>query len=382
MKNLILHIGHGKTGSSYLQSMLALNHELLSKYSIDYPGAQFQENAKAGKVSAGNGKDFAINRRNLEEMISIAKNSEHQNILFSSEVFFSALNEKKLKRMQEGLNLRIIIYTRNTIDYKISQWHQSVKGQGNIKTIRDSLEDNLLCHVYSKVVNWIKIAEDLNFELRIRNYSNTINQKFENFVNICTDILIPTEKLNHPQNKRVNRSLSFAETEIMRLLNIYHDNINTRAYSDFFVNRYPSINSYKPSISAELYQKVLVANQELLDVINAQIPTEDRVSVGNKEQLCSTKNSEQSIPIPQKTLRTLARKIPLEIKKTEAERKKRIEFAKNAKLVALAIEAGEPLTIDHALALMRIAEDYTPKGPFIKKKIKEWSAAHNKTQNL
>ena len=47
MKEIILHIGHGKTGSSYLQSFLALNREKLLDIGIDYPKDDEFENAKA-----------------------------------------------------------------------------------------------------------------------------------------------------------------------------------------------------------------------------------------------------------------------------------------------------------------------------------------------
>jgi len=52
--NLYLHIGHGKTGSSALQSFLALNSNLLENYRIEYPEHASFENAINGKISSGN----------------------------------------------------------------------------------------------------------------------------------------------------------------------------------------------------------------------------------------------------------------------------------------------------------------------------------------
>ena len=55
MKKLIIHIGHGKTGSSYLQSVFALNKDMLKKEGFDYPDHKDSKVAEIGYISAGNG---------------------------------------------------------------------------------------------------------------------------------------------------------------------------------------------------------------------------------------------------------------------------------------------------------------------------------------
>jgi len=51
---LTLHIGHGKTGTSALQSFLALNENLLLEYGICYPKNYTFDAAKKGYISSGN----------------------------------------------------------------------------------------------------------------------------------------------------------------------------------------------------------------------------------------------------------------------------------------------------------------------------------------
>ena len=57
MSNLVLHIGRNKTGSSYIQSVLALNIKQLSKYGINYPQPSDIKKASKGY----NTQEMAIN---------------------------------------------------------------------------------------------------------------------------------------------------------------------------------------------------------------------------------------------------------------------------------------------------------------------------------
>ncbi len=53
-KPVILHVGHGKTGSSALQSSLVLSSEALAKAGIFYPPSLSDARAMKGEVSSGN----------------------------------------------------------------------------------------------------------------------------------------------------------------------------------------------------------------------------------------------------------------------------------------------------------------------------------------
>ena len=58
-KELILHIGHKKTGSSFIQSVLERNSSLLEKHGYYYPSCSDNfQNAFQGKISSGNGINF------------------------------------------------------------------------------------------------------------------------------------------------------------------------------------------------------------------------------------------------------------------------------------------------------------------------------------
>ena len=55
MKKLIVHVGHGKTGSSFLQSIFALNSDRMAQLGILYPEHISNAMARRGHITSGNG---------------------------------------------------------------------------------------------------------------------------------------------------------------------------------------------------------------------------------------------------------------------------------------------------------------------------------------
>ena len=92
MQKIVLHIGHLKTGSSYLQSCLALSRDKLLELDIDYPLHKSFTRAAAGRISSGNGKRF------LDSLPNIGDPSKK--IIFSNESLFHSLLEEEYDAFQ------------------------------------------------------------------------------------------------------------------------------------------------------------------------------------------------------------------------------------------------------------------------------------------
>ena len=130
LKTVILHVGHGKTGSSFLQSCLALSRKKLSDFDIDYPFHRSFSQAAAGRVSNGNGADFLAAVQDLGGVSS--------KILFSHENLFHTLIGKDSVAFSEvlqspDLRFEVIIYARDLFEHSFSRW-QLVR---NCKTNED-----------------------------------------------------------------------------------------------------------------------------------------------------------------------------------------------------------------------------------------------------
>ena len=116
---LILHIGHGKTGTSYIQSALALNIHNLEKHGIHYPNNGSFSLAIDARTTSGNG-----------DIIFKPKFKVTGTTLLSDEGFCTNLaNEDRFKHfvLRHNCELEVILYTRNVFDMLTSAWGQRIK---------------------------------------------------------------------------------------------------------------------------------------------------------------------------------------------------------------------------------------------------------------
>ena len=86
MDKLTIHLGHPKTGSSFIQTFLALNIDLLNEFGINYPFKGNLPNAKKGYMVNGNGGELISKDGKIKLKIS-----ETKNILISDEILFYRL---------------------------------------------------------------------------------------------------------------------------------------------------------------------------------------------------------------------------------------------------------------------------------------------------
>ena len=146
MKEVILHVGHGKTGSSYIQSVLALNVPLLNQNGIAYPSHNSFEGASQGFVSSGNGTELSLPNIDAQQ---------YSKVLFSGEHLFSnLLNTVLLSRLAYDYKLTVVLYTRDVVELAVSRWAQAVKRLG-VKQDVDSFLMARPVGPYPLVLEWI-----------------------------------------------------------------------------------------------------------------------------------------------------------------------------------------------------------------------------------
>jgi hypothetical protein len=144
-KEMIIHIGLGKCGSSSLQSFFTLNAERLSSLGIFYPELEVDssEKARKGEATAGNGGRLACSlldekhffyakgkREKLENLKSMISSREEDKVLISSEMF-SALNKAQALEFIEtinawGLETNIVCYIRRQDELAVSSYIQGL----------------------------------------------------------------------------------------------------------------------------------------------------------------------------------------------------------------------------------------------------------------
>ena len=348
-KTIILHVGHGKTGSSYLQSCFALNKEKLLDFGIDYPWHESFLQATSGKISSGNGDNFLKILPNL--------NSTSKKILFSNENLFHTLlvsSEFKDLLKSNSYFFKVILYTRNLFEFQFSVWQQQVKRHKLV----DDLDAYLLKFPESqhvKIPQWLSLSEELNFKLLIRNYSchkkNIADQFFFDLTGVEN---FPFELLPH---QSVNRSLTHTETNFQRVLNTLH--LEGPNLSDFLVNELPNAKASKIKCSRKTYDLVRSENLKLFESINKHLDSNEALVIESPERVTYSDENSKDFSLGRIEIDIIANYLSAHLMtqinaETDIIRDIAVKISKDRRY------------LKDALSLLKIAQRQRPNGPLIR----------------
>ena len=138
MRQLILHIGPGKSGSSALQSWLALNQDALAR--LGYAFHVSDPGARHFRINSGNAGAL---RTMLDHAVFPASEFERTyfrdqpNAIVSGEqlqLLDKTLAEPLLRwAAQESVDVTVMGVLRNAYDYLYSTWLQTIKRRNQVK---------------------------------------------------------------------------------------------------------------------------------------------------------------------------------------------------------------------------------------------------------
>lgn len=138
-RNLFLHVGMHKTGTTYIQDFLFKNrYNLLEKEGVLYPITKYHPLGQQRLAYAFNDavnphlpKDAATENIDVfEELKSLLNAEPHNTLIISSENISPSGNTgviKKIKRFFEGYNIKIILYVRRQDKFIQSLYREHVK---------------------------------------------------------------------------------------------------------------------------------------------------------------------------------------------------------------------------------------------------------------
>lgn len=281
-----IHIGHGKTGSSFLQSALALSATTLAQHGLFYP-IQDSTAAEAhkGHITGGN---VTARRLKLDELPE--PSGPGQRLLLSSESFFFYLHrnaesfQAEYARVFGDTPLHVLLYLRDPVDHAVSAYQQSIKRGGYAGSLAKKLDAYTLPQ---HTISVISALQDMGAQLTMHNYSrcrDTLVQTFEDWLGL------PTDSLTRPENAQVNRSLTRAELEVQRLVNKHLSKrvggSTGRFASDPLCNELPDIKSETPPLDPADLQRFLTRMQEEFSdpSYTTLVPEEARPRVGTLEE--------------------------------------------------------------------------------------------------
>lgn len=367
MPNTFLHVGHGKTGTSFIQTCLAQNQEILLKNGILYPDHPSIGMASDGKITKGNVK---VKRDWINEISKERDQNKDLDILYSSEVLYKELqSEVKFERLlNECRDVIIILFIRNPLEYLLSSYNQLVKRHGYTSSLNHFAEHDTS---YSILYNFLEYMRRNSVDFVVRNYSYHKSEIVSTFMTaLGRDDIFP--QLNFDKNKRINRSLCASEVALQIQFNKYFGNLGGEWLGDPLCNELPNLDLEPAKLSEQSYERWLQNQANYFDLINEIVPDTESL------QLQDIEPSSQSdyFQFTQDQLEILARvsarrylKINKELKSIKPATENDIDCLVKA---AASLQGKDIMSDDEILKLFKLAKKFRPDGSFINMKIQEF----------
>ena len=281
---LFLHIGHGKTGTSAIQSALAIASEELAKRGISYPiQPSLRDRASRLEITSGNWQpnpEISLSDQLLEIE---KKNQNNSKIVLSSESLFWLIPDliQRKNSWENFIDLHIILAVREVDEMLSSEYQQRVKRHGDSMPLEQFIRArHFVSSHHAKAAEIIELMSQSSIESTIINYSvhkHDITQQV--FKSIGAEDLYPADNIN---GAIINRSLSKKELEILITINaLYYRKfplISTRI-SDALIKNQPQLKAQKCKITRQQLEKVYEKNNTYLQAINSRLEPNEKLTL-------------------------------------------------------------------------------------------------------
>lgn len=268
MRTLYLHIGHGKTGSSYIQSALAGSVEALGNLGIEYPPHQGIEAAAHGSVSSGNGRNLLTEGFRLYGERTLLSGEQLFGLMATGE------NRGKIDKALAGLGaeqIKVLLFIRDPVSNCCSSYQQSVKRNGNTREISKAMRSFSRPEQVNKVLNYL---DGQGAETTVFNYSRERDRLIE-----CLEkwLDVPVGSISRPPVGVINRSMTRSEIVFQKHLNRAFKGAKCgHIFSERLCDELPYIipDDMRPSIEEQeaLWDRLA----DTISWVNARIPTKAR----------------------------------------------------------------------------------------------------------
>lgn len=271
MRKLLLHIGHHKTGSTFIQGLLASHYDKLRQLGIDYfRGAG--DGSDSWQTTPGNGNVL------VREPLS-AIDSTAPTVLFSAEGLFNRIRRDagfraKLTALcqDQGFDeLHMLLLIRNPVGNAESAYQQDIK-MGGDRSIEESFD---LFSRPKQVHEFLTMDMGIpNLRLSVFNYD--VHKR--DLLSLVAGFLdIDPAVFDADVSRPVNRSLTRGELLMQKSLNA-HFGHTARSISNTLVNSLPEIRSEKFFPPLPVQRRMLDRLRPDMDAVNALLPPAEHYS--------------------------------------------------------------------------------------------------------
>lgn len=279
-KPVILHVGYGKTGSSALQSSLALSSEALAQAGIFYPPSVSDARAMRGEVSSGN---VALPMLEDRYQRAAQARSKAETILFSNEGLFHRLimNPDPLRAiLAQGAEVRVVLYIRNPVKHAVSAYGQAIKRNGLVTDFDTYLSTYKIPNM---VVKFLRLMRDLGVDVTVLNYSRHQRHLLSSFADALG---INAALLQVPPVANVNRSLTPSEMFLLQCFNREWGKDASHSLSAALCNNLPDQPAEGvPKLTRAGYDTFCERMVPILKRVNKHIPAAEVLAVEPYEEV-------------------------------------------------------------------------------------------------
>lgn len=356
-KKIVLHIGHGKTGSSAIQSVLARNHDLLKSAGILYPEGKHSDAARLGRVTSGN---LEVENWFEGHVVPVSRAQVGcGTILFSNENLFRRLDAflHAHRKYEAEFAFEIILFVREPFEKLNSGFQQAVKRRGFAGDISEFADHDTDASHAAAILRALK---EHGVPCKLFNYSMLRRSAVQAFLDhLGVWDLIRSGGDAEPGT--VNRSLTAAELAFLLHVNQIFGTEFGSVIADALVERLPDLTPEMAPIDAETRRRFRDRNLEAVEAINAFLPAAERLRLDPEVLPLDDGAANRRLSEPQAEIVRSVFPAALTYRDGVVLRD-----------IAMKYESGEALTREDGIALMQYAQKARPRGRIIAGKLEEW----------
>ena len=262
-KSIIIHIGHGKTGSSFIQSSLDKSRDRLFDHGISYPSSSNQKTVPDSCIRSGNTHAKELVRTCKEFVTDSA--GPIPTLLLSNEILFEdfARNENCFQFLSSlNASVRVILFTRDPLDHAASSYNQLLKRHGYVNSFDEFLGQY---DYFNLMFSFFELANRFGIAVDFVNYSKIKELILNKFSDL---IRVPRNTLRSPDVEIVNRSLSEVEMHIQRQFNKKYGRDARKFVANPLCEKLPYIKNGFPSLSEKCFSQFQAKMNQKISIFN------------------------------------------------------------------------------------------------------------------
>lgn len=226
MKQLIIHIGRHKSGTSTLQKTLFLNRELLEEQGFYYPRTGIKGYGHHNISEPLSRKNISKNSKTLIDL----KNSllleladiDASNVIISSEAFQNCA-PSDVAVFFEDFDVKIVVYVRNKLDYLVSSYCQKVHATNYAKPVEEFALTFKNLFYKDFIESWQKSFANISVNIFDRN-TLTDGDIVKDFISKNLNFSINYKEIENENNPSLQFSLTLLKLELNQLYPLEMEN--------------------------------------------------------------------------------------------------------------------------------------------------------------